>query len=215
MTGLTHESRNALQRMQSCLERLSFRVAGNSEAMDLITRLQAAQDELRRLYEEVRQYAAPVASRRDPCNIREILHEAWHDVVAIHLSRAANLQEQGTETNLWCEANRFALQQVFRNILENSIAACADPVAIDVRYSDDTLEGQSALRVSLRDNGPGFTVEQAQRVFEPFYTTKTKGTGLGMPIVRRIITVHGGRVEVGSTAEPGAEIIITLPRRKS
>ncbi|HTI51361.1 MAG TPA: PAS domain S-box protein [Planctomycetaceae bacterium] len=214
ITGLTHQSRNALQRMQSCLERLAFRVAGNADAVDLIARLQAAQDELHQLYEEVRQYASPVASRRDPCNIGEVLHEAWSDTTAIHPSRIAHLHEHGAETKLVCEANRFALQQVFRNILENSLAACADPVEIDVRYSDDALDGRAALRTSLRDNGPGFTAEQAQRIFEPFYTTKTKGTGLGMAIVKRIVAVHSGRIEVGSTDGPGAEIVLTLPRRK-
>jgi two-component system, chemotaxis family, CheB/CheR fusion protein len=214
MTGLTHESRNALQRMQSCLEMLAFRVAGNTEAVELITRLQMAQDELHQLYEEVRQYAAPVASRRDPCHIGEVLHEAWNDVIATHPARIARLHEQGTGTNLVCEVNHFALHQVFRNILENSLAACADPVEIDVRYSDEMLDERPALKMSLCDNGPGFTAEQAQRIFEPFYTTKTRGTGLGMAIVKRIVAIHGGRVEVGSGTGAGAEIIVTLPRTK-
>lgn len=215
MTGLTHESRNALQRMQSCLEMLAFRVTGNSEALELITRLQAAQDELHHLYEEVRQYASPVASRREPCNIGDALHDAWNDTIEANASRVAHLHEQGAGTNLVCDANRFALQQVFRNILENSLAASVDPVEIDVRYSDVELDGRPALRISLRDNGTGFTDDQAQRLFEPFYTTKMKGTGLGLAIVRRIVAVHGGRVDAGSVNEPGAEIIVTLPRTKS
>jgi two-component system, LuxR family, sensor kinase FixL len=214
MTGLTHESRNALQRMQSCLEMLAFRVAGNAEVSELITRLQAAQDELHALYEEVRQYAAPVASRRDSCNIGDILHEAWKATTEANASRTAHLRERGTETDLVCEANGFALHQVFRNILENSLAACSDPVEVDIRYSDVELNGRPALRISLHDNGPGFNAEVARHLFEPFYTTKTKGTGLGMAIVQRIIAVHGGRVEAGSNTRPGAEIIVTLPRKK-
>jgi signal transduction histidine kinase len=54
--------------------------------------------------------------------------------------------------------------------------------------------------------------EQARRIFEPFYTTKTKGTGLGMAIAQRIVKAHGGEIAVGSSAGRGAEIIITLPR---
>lgn len=214
MTGLTHESRNALQRMQSCLEMLSFRVTDNPEAIELIARLQMAQDELHQLYEEVRQYASPVAARRDRCDIGKILREAWTDALAVDATRIAHLYEQGTDLDLVCKVNRFSLHQVFRNILENSLAACADPTEIDVRYSECRLDGDPALSISICDNGSGFTEEQARRVFEPFYSTKTKGTGLGMAIVRRIVAVHGGRVDAGNSDKSGAKVIVTLPRSK-
>ncbi len=73
------------------------------------------------------------------------------------------------------------------------------------------LGGRPALRVAVRDNGPGLTEEQRRRIFEPFYTTKAHGTGLGMAIARRIIEAHGGTIAVGG-AGPGAEFVITLPR---
>jgi signal transduction histidine kinase len=100
---------------------------------------------------------------------------------------------------------------VFRNILENALAACRDPVEIDVICSASVHNGQPALRVAVRDNGPGLSLEQRQRIFEPFFTTKTKGTGLGMAIARRIVEAHGGQIAVGDPGR-GAEIVITLPR---
>jgi signal transduction histidine kinase len=102
--------------------------------------------------------------------------------------------------------------QVFRNIFENSLEACSDPVLIEVHCHEVELHGRPALQVAVRDNGPGLTIEQAQRIFEPFYTTKIKGTGLGMAIARRIVEAHGGQLAVHDTAPPGAEILITLPR---
>jgi two-component system sensor kinase FixL len=68
------------------------------------------------------------------------------------------------------------------------------------------------LRVAVRDNGPGLGPEQRQRIFDPFYTTKTRGTGLGMAIAKRIVEAHGGRIAVGEGRAAGAEIIILLPR---
>ena len=64
----------------------------------------------------------------------------------------------------------------------------------------------------MRDDGPGLGPEQKRKIFEPFYTTKTKGTGLGMTIAKRIVEAHGGRIAVGEDGGPGAEIILTLPR---
>jgi signal transduction histidine kinase len=109
----------------------------------------------------------------------------------------------------------FRLEQVFRNVFENALAACRDPVEITVSCAPASLDGQPALRVAVRDNGPGLSAEQRQRIFEPFFTTKTKGTGLGMAIARRIVEAHGGQIGVGDPVAAtgrGAEIVVTLPR---
>ena len=101
---------------------------------------------------------------------------------------------------------------MFRNVLDNALAACADPVQIVVRCAETTIDGRPALRVSIADNGPGLTAEQKQQIFEPFFTTKTKGTGLGMAIAKRIVEAHGGAIVANTAAGGGAEIRITLPR---
>ena len=114
--------------------------------------------------------------------------------------------------DLWCDVDQFRLEQVFRNILENSLAACTDPVRIEVRCRPAAIESQPAVQVAVRDNGPGLNAEQRQRIFDPFFTTKTKGTGLGMAIAKRIVEAHGGGIAVGPSSGPGAEILVTLPR---
>jgi signal transduction histidine kinase len=70
---------------------------------------------------------------------------------------------------------------------------------------------RSALAVSFHDQGPGLTEEQERRIFEPFYTTKTKGTGLGMAIAQRIVSAHGGSITAAGGPK-GATIEVTLPR---
>ena len=66
----------------------------------------------------------------------------------------------------------------------------------------------------VRDNGPGLSPEQRDKIFESFYTTKTRGTGLGMAIVKRIVEAHGGQVGLGDAEGRGAEIVLTLPRHQ-
>jgi len=210
-TGLAHESRNALQRIQACAEMLELEVEGNSEAMDLVRRIKLAQDHMHRLFDEVRGYAAPVQLDRSPCNLGTVWREAWELLLPQWEGRIAELVENTTNARLACSGDHFRLVQLFRILFENSLAACADPVRIEVGCTPTVLAGQTAIQVAVRDNGPGLTQEQRERIFEPFYTTKTKGTGLGMAIAHRIVEAHQGKIEVGDHPHRGAQLMITLP----
>jgi signal transduction histidine kinase len=211
VTGLAHESGNALARSQSCLEMLTWAVEDRPEAQDLIRRIQSAQDHLKQLYEEVRGYAAPLKLEREWWDLSQVWRQTWENLAVARRGRDAALHEHTAGLDLRCQVDAFRLDQVFRNVLENSLAACKGAVRIDVSCAEATLAGRPAVRVALRDNGPGLTPEQRQRIFEPFFTTRTKGTGLGMAIARRIVEAHGGQIAVGDGAG-GAEIVITLPR---
>jgi two-component system sensor kinase FixL len=212
MTGLAHESGNALARSQACLEMLALEVHDRPGALELVGRVQKAQDHLQQLYDEVRNYAAPMMLERDPWPLDGIWRQAWTNLAMRRQGRDALLREECAGVNLRCAVDAFRLEQVFRNILENALAACRDPVRVTIACAETWLEGQPAVCVAVRDNGPGLGPEQRQRIFEPFFTTKTKGTGLGMAIARRIIEAHGGRIAVGEGTGTGAEIVITLPR---
>jgi PAS domain S-box-containing protein len=212
ITGIAHESRNALQRIQSCTEMLELEIENNDEAQRLVRRLQQAQDNLLRLFEEVRGYAAPIQLENTPCRVDSIWREAWQSLETLRRGRDASLIEQVSDADLNVSCDRFRLVQVFRNLLENSLAACHDPVVIQIKCHNAQLHGQDAIEVRVRDNGPGLTPRARQSVFEPFFTTKTKGTGLGMAIARRIVDAHGGQISVGGQASSGAEFVITLQR---
>ncbi|MBX6311410.1 MAG: PAS domain S-box protein [Isosphaeraceae bacterium] len=214
VAGLAHESRNALQRSQACLEMLALTVPDRPEALDLIARLQKAQDDLHLLYEDVRSYAAPIALDRRPCDLAAIWREAWAHLDAAHRGKNAVLREAIEGVDLRLSADPFRLGQVFRNILENALAAGRAPIEITIRAEEAELLGQPALRVTVQDNGPGLGPESRRRLFEPFYTTKTKGTGLGLPIAKRLIEAHGGRIALGDHEgqAAGAVFVITLPR---
>jgi two-component system, LuxR family, sensor kinase FixL len=212
VTGLAHESRNALQRSQACLEMLALAVRDRPEALDLINRIQRAQDHLHTLYEDVRSYAAPIKIERAPCDLRHVWREAWNHLESARAEKQAALVDMTDGQDLRCLADPFRLDQVFRNILDNALAAGSPPVKIEVRAEAVPLQGQPAILIAFRDNGPGIPPEQRAKVFDPFYTTKARGTGLGMPIARRIVEAHGGRIGIGKGDAPGATFLITLPR---
>jgi PAS domain S-box-containing protein len=212
VTGLSHESRNALHRGQVCLEMLALEVEDRPEALNLIARLQTAQDDLYRLFEDVRTYAAPIHLDVRACDLAELWRQAWSQLEALQPERGDLLREEIDGVDPHCAADPFRLDQVFRNILDNALCASTEPARVEIRCDQAELDGQPALLVAVRDHGAGLSPEQRQRIFEPFFTTKTKGTGLGMAITRRIVEAHGGRIAVGECVGPGTEIILTLPR---
>jgi signal transduction histidine kinase len=214
VAGLAHESRNALQRSQACLEMLALADRDRPESLDLIARVQKAQDHLHHLFEDVRGYAAPILLDRRPCDLREVWLEAWAHLEVGRRGTKAVLREEVDANDLRCLVDPFRLGQVFRNLMENALTAGQAPVEVTIRCAPASSDGPPALWVSVRDNGPGLDAEQKRRVFDPFYTTKAKGTGLGMAIAKRIVEAHGGQIAVGGDGEdrPGAVFVLNLPR---
>jgi signal transduction histidine kinase len=214
MTALAHESRNALQRSQAGLEMVKKRVRDDADSLELLAEVHDAQRYLTDLYEEVRGYAAPIQLRRSVSDLGQLVHTTWGHLATEKNHAQAQLILDESPLNLQCEVDPRAVGQVLRNVLENALAASDHP-EIRVHFAEDTLHNRPALRISVRDNGRGFRPQDKERVFEPFFTTKLRGTGLGLAISRRIIEAHGGRIGVGDPPGPGAEILITLPRRAS
>jgi PAS domain S-box-containing protein len=209
--GLAHEGRNSLQRIQACLSLLALRLKDQPDNLELLHRMQKAQDDLQRLFEDVRTYA--IASRLQPrwCDLRQCWREAWNDLG--NLRPSAELREDISDVNLFCQADAFYIKQVFRNLLENALSSGAHPIHILIHCRPDLLGVEEAICIRLRDNGPGIPAEARPQLFEPFFTTKVRGTGLGLAICKRIIEAHGGRIEASDHSDSGAEMIITLPRR--
>ncbi len=210
MTGLAHETRNALQRSLVCLELLEMEVSGQPAALDLVHRVRQAQQQLHHLLEEVRNYAAPLHLERCTCAVRDVWQEAWEQTSPLRQGRDVTLTEH-IQGDARCQIDRFQMGQVFRNVFENSLAACRDPVRIEVHCAVVRDTAQGGMRFLIRDNGPGIPAEQRRRIFEPFFTTKAKGTGLGMAIAHRIVETHGGAISVEENG-PGATIAIFLPQ---
>ena len=120
----------------------------------------------------------------------------------------AILSEALEAKNCWSSVDGFRMEQVFRNLFENAIAAGSEPARVTVRSSNGSVD---RLKITVSDNGLGLKVTPASRVFEPFFTTKTRGTGLGLSIVRRIVEAHGGTITARNLPEKGAAFEVEIP----
>jgi two-component system sensor histidine kinase PilS (NtrC family) len=110
------------------------------------------------------------------------------------------------------------LRQALLNLARNAAEACAITAGGGrVVVRGDIVHGEEAgfQQISVCDNGPGIPADVLPKLFRPFFTTKAKGTGLGLAVVQKIIVQHGGQVEVRNRPEGGAEFIVTLPMPRS
>jgi signal transduction histidine kinase len=107
---------------------------------------------------------------------------------------------------IWCDLDR--LRQVFVNLITNAVESMNAGGKITLLFQSDSRR----TRIFLSDTGEGMAPGTQYKVFDLFYTTKAQGTGLGLPIVRKIIEAHGGWIEVQSRQGIGTTFIVTLPR---
>lgn len=215
---LSHECRNILQRISVNAELIALdveRLPDNELALKGLANIQNSGSELGTLLEEVRDYAAPVKLDISRCCVAEVWKSAWDSLSESRNGRDVELIESVNIGDTVLDCDRFRIEQVFRNLFENSLSACSDPVRIEVSATEFSRADSIGIRVTVSDNGPGLTNEQRQRVFEPFFTTKSNGTGLGMSIVKRITEAHRGDIGVVNGYTSGAAFSVTLPKRMS
>ncbi|MBO0697814.1 MAG: ATP-binding protein, partial [Zavarzinella sp.] len=185
---------------------LRLELTGRAAALDLVERTNRAVDDLTRLVEDVRVAVTRPQLRCESCDLQAVWRAAWEQTPG---TAAAELVEKVAETKGSCVADPFRLRQAFSNLFDNALAAGAKRVTAAVAPA--TLNDHPAVRISVRDDGAGMSAEQRRRLFEPFYTTRPHGTGLGMTIVQNIVEAHSGTV-AAAEVPAGTEIVITLPR---
>ena len=117
------------------------------------------------------------------------------------------LAVQRSVERIQVRADRALLREALRNLIDNALEASVDERSIRVHIDAD--EGKA--RVRIHDAGPGMDAATLERVFRPFFTTKEKGTGLGLPIARKVVERHGGRMSVRSAPGAGCRVTVELP----
>lgn len=110
------------------------------------------------------------------------------------------------------QGDEVLLRQAFSNLVRNGIEACAgDGLAPVVVVESEIDSARGVSRIHVDDNGPGVDPSARDRIFQPFFTLKRTGTGLGLALVQKIIVFHNGRIAVGDSAQGGASLQVTLP----
>jgi signal transduction histidine kinase len=155
-------------------------------------------------------------ARQQPLELRDCsLREELETIITLV---AKDAQERGVALKLESFAGQTVvigdgekLRQAFLNIVINALQAT--PTGGNVRIV--LTKDNSGFEISFRDSGSGITTENMQRIFEPFYTTKPDGTGLGLAVTRKIIEAHGGTLDIESKSGQGTTVSVRLPVQES
>lgn len=211
---LAHEIKNPLTPIQLSAERLQVKLAGklvNSDAemlqrgtQTIINQVQA----MKHMVDDFRDYARLPAPSLAPLDLNGLIAE----VLGLYETAQVPVRVEFGSHMPPVFGDATQLRQVIHNLLRNSEDALEgrDDGRIDVSTE---IAGRYA-RLVVADNGPGFPVELLPKVFEPYVTTKARGTGLGLPIVKKIVDEHHGHIEISNAPAGGARIEIRLPLAK-
>lgn len=211
---LAHEIKNPLTPIQLSAERIRRKylesLAGeDKETLDRSTRTIVQQVEaMKTMVNAFSEYARPAPLHRLATDINQLITDTV-DLFNANETQAKVVTELAPITRkIWVDPN--AIRQVLNNLIINARDASADQGGV-VKIHAELDSTRDQLRVTVSDNGPGFSADNIERVFEPYVTSKEKGTGLGLAICRRIIEEHNGAIRATNSPAGGATVIISLP----
>lgn len=207
--GIAHEIRNPLAAVRGFIQLLRQRLS-QAQMSTEIRYADYILDEIDRANQILNDFLAmtkPIKDQKQLVNLGELLSDLVQLVKHQAVLKGVKLQVELAENTPPVWAKSEALKQVFLNLFSNALHATPEGGSI-------TLVSQlesGHIRVDLQDTGEGIPPGQIQRIFEPFYTTKSGGTGLGLAICREIVTEHGGMIVAESELGSGSTFSVRLP----
>lgn len=212
--GVAHEIGNALNPVHihlQLIERALKKMPAHDKRADVEEWIRVAKDEIRRLDFIVTQFlkaVRPTTLQTSSENINDIVQESVSFLTAETQNRDILIELDLADRMPPLEVDRDQLKQAFYNVIKNSYQAMHSGGILRIRtHADDDY-----ITVAFVDNGGGISPENLSKVFDPYFTTKVEGSGLGLLIVRRIIRAHGGEIELQSIDNQGLVFTIRLPR---
>ncbi len=206
--SLAHEIRNPLTSIRYDLQRMEEKLPDDEETRELMARTLRKTDALNRSVSGALQLARSGSVSLKPLDLRGPLRAAVQMAFPTFQERGGTLDVTGTEGEpIEVRGDVSALERLFLNLLLNA-AQALEPGGV-ARLEVES--GQDAVRVIIQDNGKGIEAENLTLVFDPFFSTRSEGTGLGLPIARRIAQAHRGDLSVESAPGEGTTATVRLP----
>jgi len=202
---VAHEVKNPIAAVRGALQVIASRMPAEQRDRAIVGEIIARLDALNGIVQDLLLYARPRDPKHEPIDLRALV-ESIVDLLRRDpqfTTLAVNIVGRLDPVPGDAEQLRIVLQ----NLLMNGAQAMGGTGTIDVRLSTDG----HGCRVSVRDRGPGIPEDVRAKVFDAFFTTKHRGTGLGLPIARRIVEAHGGEIDIASADDGGTVVSLTLP----
>ncbi|MEW6776346.1 MAG: ATP-binding protein [Bdellovibrionota bacterium] len=209
-SGIAHEIRNPLSSVKMNLQILKRKSGGDPQDARHFRIAIEEVERLDRIVGDLLLYAKPLALRKEPSAVSSLIERAREAAAAQAGAKGVRFEVRVEPSSMRVFADPGRLQQVLLNLLLN--AAQASPPGGTVRILAREENGSVSLLV--QDEGPGIAPENLGKIYDPFFTTKADGTGLGLANARKIVLAHGGELRVESSSGKGAAFEIRLPLKE-
>jgi PAS domain S-box-containing protein len=208
-SGLAHELRNSVAAIVGFGKLLKKMALPDEKAINIVDTVISESMATEEMLSRFLNFARPLRLNAISCDIESLLDECM---------RQSEDLKQGKEIEFVIEkrgdipmivGDPLLLKNAFSNLIINAYQAIPDSGRLELAI--EYYAQEKRLQISIGDSGVGITADDLPKIFNPFFTTKEKGTGLGLALVKKIITAHNGTIEVSSKLAEGARFIISLP----
>jgi len=203
---VAHEVKNPLTGIRGAVQIIGGRLPAGSRDAEVVKEIVARIDTLNDLMKDLLLFARPPQPRLSPVDPRPLLEMVVGLARQDPGARAITIQVDGSSDTIMADPELLKL--VIQNVLLNAVHAIAGPGSIQVAVQ----RVASMCRITVADTGPGIPPDVRERLFTPFFTTKARGTGLGLSTARRFIEAQGGTIAIDCPQGGGTSVTIELPR---
>jgi PAS domain S-box-containing protein len=220
--AIAHEVKNPLAGIEVMAGLLRRQVPDSRNAQSLLADIISEAKLANAIVVEMLEFVRPIRLQVERTDLGDVLHQAV-TLAESKVARGGVTVDLDVAPGLpVIHGDHHQLCQVFTNLLTNAFEALDGKGRIAIKAATETLEHDPAFAsdaqaptpaiiVEVTDTGPGVSPEMTDRIFDPFFTTKPQGSGLGLPIVRKIVDAHDGRIDLTSTPGQGTRFRVTLP----
>lgn len=214
--AIAHEVKNPLASIEVMAGVLRRQLTDRPDAMETLGDIIKESKMANAIVVEVLEFVRPIRLQVEPLEVAEAARDAIQGLD--HGAAQVNLHVDEGVPELMADPHQ--LRQLFTNLMTNAIEAIGPGEPVDVRISYVAEDAEPAgagqpplaqVRIEVRDQGPGISEDDLERIFSPFFTTKPQGTGLGLSIVRKVVDAHDGIIDATSAPGRGTTFRVTLP----
>jgi len=207
--AIAHEVRNPLAVIVNAVAGLRRSAVRDEDRTMLLGIVDEEAARLNRLVTDLLRFARPVSVKRSPVSLLELANRSRSSAMLDGHQIVVRMDDDPELHTVWVDPSLFRL--VFDNLVENACQAMKAGGTVQILVHRGQLRGEAAVRIEIADSGQGMEQGVRERALDPFFTTRPSGTGLGLPIVHRIIEAHGGEIRLDSEEGHGTTVTLLLP----
>jgi len=210
---VAHEVRNPLQNIQMGVDVMRKEVGAEKNTLEIMEEIDYGVESLNNIVKDLLEYSRPVQLTHSFWPVGDIVRQALKTLAHKLHNINAHVELEPEDGEIYVDPIKFVA--VLVNLISNAAEAMPGGGELRIKACFHNEDGQSILKLTIADNGCGIEEDHLDRIHEPFFTTKIKGTGLGIPICKKIIEAHKGRLDIRSEPNNGTTAEIRLPVGKA